>query len=229
MSVPWYVRPFLFRPATIVSHLERMRAAGHVDVAPTPWQLSLGVMRLWHRLMTRPDTVGSSASPIRATWRARLLAHKSVRFWALLAERAIAPLDFTGLASPPARVIRHLLGAHHDQHQFVYDLELLAHHGALDALHAAVRQVVADDGARGRWLRDLVVYDGYHEALLDAVERALADGPTAQLTPEERVDPDVSFAAYLRWCARQPATPGETLAAWRAGTFRFDSPLEARS
>ncbi len=230
MNVPWYLRPLLLRPAPIFANLERMRAAGHVAAVPTPWQLSLGVLRLWHRVIARGDTVGTSAAPVRASWRARALVHKPLRLPALLAERAIAPLDFTGLASSPARVIRHLLGAHHDRHQFVYDLELLAHHGALPALHAQVRAVVAPgpaDAARARWLRDLTVYDGYHDDLLAAVERALRDGPTAPLTAAEADDPDVSFGAYLRWCVRQPTTPAATLAAWRAGTFRFDSPLVA--
>ncbi len=226
MTVPWYVHLVLFRPRAIVANLERMRAAGHVDVAPTPWQLALGVLRMWHRVVMRGDTVGTSAAPVRRSWRARVLAHKAARLPALLAERAIAPLDFTGLASSPSRVIRHLLGAHHDAHQFVYDLELLAHHGALDALHAEVRAIVAADTPRARWLRDLTVYVGYHEALLAAVERALAAGPTAQLSAAEARDPDISFAAYLRWCARQPATPAATLAAWRAGAFRFDSGLD---
>jgi hypothetical protein len=38
-------------------------------------------------------------------------------------------------------VIRHLLGAHHDANQFVYDLELLAHHGRLDELRRGPRIV----------------------------------------------------------------------------------------
>jgi hypothetical protein len=118
-------------------------------------------------------------------------------------------------------------GAHHDANQFVYDLELLALQGRLGELHAAVRDVVERDTARSRWLRDLTVFEGYHESLLAAVERALADGPA--MTPDEARDPDISFAAYLRWCARQPETPAATLRAWREGRFSFESQLAEAS
>jgi hypothetical protein len=164
---------------------------------------------------------------VRPSWRARLLEIKAIRLPFLLAERAVAPLDFTGMASPPEQVIRHLLGAHHDANQFVYDLELLALQGRLGELHAAVRDVVERDTARSRWLRDLTVFEGYHESLLAAVERALADGPA--MTPDEARDPDISFAAYLRWCARQPETPAATLRAWREGRFSFESQLAEAS
>ena len=107
----------------MLAHLERMRARGVVDVAPTPWQLCLGVLRLWHRLVFRTDTVGTSAGPIRPTWRARLLRRRALRLPFLFAERAVNPLDFTGLRSEPERLMRHLLGAHHDANQFVFDSE----------------------------------------------------------------------------------------------------------
>lgn len=221
---PWYVRAILVHPDPILANLERVRVAARLDPAPTPWQLCLGVLRLWHRVVFRSDTVGTCATGrVRATWRARLLAWRAFRLPALLAERAVTPLDFTGLASPPDQIMRHLIGAHHDHNQFVYDLELLDCYGQLDALRAEVAALIERDDDRTRWLRDLAVFDGYHEELLAAVERAVAAGP--QLTEEEARDPDISLVAYLRWCARQPATPRETLRAWRAGTFRFDGPL----
>lgn len=214
MTFPWYVRLVLVRPERIVGALERLPVADR----PNPWQLCLGVLRLWHRVIFRGDTVGTSPDGrVRATWRARLLHYKPLRLPFLLAERAVAPLDFTGLGSPPEQVIRHLLGAHHDANQFVYDLELLAHHGRLEDLRAAVRAVVESDSARARWLRDLTVFEGYHESLLAACERALAEGPA--MSAAEADDPDISFGAYLRWCARQPETPSETVRAWRAGGF----------
>jgi hypothetical protein len=182
------------------------------------------VLRLWHRLVFRTRTVGTSrAGRIRPTRRARWLAWRALRLPCLLAERAVAPLDFTGLASSPERLIRHLLAAHHDANQFVYDLELLAGYGRLDDLHAAVADLIVRDDARSCWLRDLAVFDGYHESLLAAVEHARTTAPA--MTSREANDPDISLRGYLRWCAQQPTTPGETLVAWRTGTFRFDSPL----
>ena len=226
---PWYVRLLLGDTERIHAHLDLMRARGIVEVAPNPWQLCLGVLRLWHRNLFRTETVGTSpGGTIRATWRARLLANRAVRLPCLLVERAVAPFDFTGLRSPPERLIRHLLGAHHDGNQFVFDLELLAGHGRLEQLRDAVSEVLAKDSRRTRWLRDLTVYEGYHENLAAAVERAvLAGGPA--LTAAEAADPDLSFRGYLAWCARQPATPAATLEAWRAGQFAFDSGLEVAS
>jgi hypothetical protein len=224
---PWYVRAILVRPERVRANLRRACAALGTP-APTDWQLCLGVLRLWHRVVFRSETVGTcAAGAVRPTLRARLLAWRGLRLPALLAERAVAPLDFTGLASSPARLIRHLLGAHHDENQFVYDLELLAAYGELGELHRAVTEVVERDDARSRWLRDLAVFDGYHEQLLAAAERALAAGPA--MTAGEAGDPDISLRAYLRWCAQQPPTPAATIAAWRAGEFRFDAPLARAS
>ena len=104
-----------------------------------------------------------------------------------------------------------------------YDLELLGFYGKLDELRANVRALIEQDDARARWLRDLTVFDGYHESLLEAVERALATGAT--MSNEEARDPDISLRAYLQWCSAQPATPQETFRAWRQGTFRFDAPM----
>ncbi|HEY5944404.1 MAG TPA: hypothetical protein VIV40_02890 [Kofleriaceae bacterium] len=228
MTQPWYIRFLLRDPDRILTHLEHMRARGIVEVAPTPWQLCLGVLRLWHRTLFRTDTVGTSpGGKVRSTWRARMLANRAVRLPCLLAERAVAPFDFTGLRSPPERLIRHLLGAHHDRNQFVYDLEILAGHGKLEMLQRAVTDVLANDNGRSRWLRDLTVFEGYHESLATAVEHAIAAGPA--MSDDEASDPDLSFRAYLSWCAAQPPTPAATLEAWRAGRFAFDSGVTAGS
>jgi len=216
----WYEAMILVRPEQIEANLARACDALQLP-RPTRWQLCVGVLRLWHRVLFRSDTVGTSpGGRVRPTRRARLLAWRAARLPCLLAERAVVPLDFTGLGSTPEGLIRHLLGAHHDGNQFVYDLELLAAYGKLEELRARVRDVIAADDA---WLRDLAVFDGYHESLLAAVDRAIARGPA--MTEAEAHDPDISLRAYLAWCASQPATPRATLRAWRAGTFRFDAPL----
>jgi len=223
MTSPWYVRSILIRPATIRAHLARVCATFALP-RPNDWQLCLGVLRLWHRVLFRTETVGTSrGGAVRPTWRARLLAWRAIRLPFLLAEGAVVPLDFTGLGSPPERLIRHLLGAHHDANQFVYDLEVLAGHGELEQLRSAAIAVVERDDPRSRWLRDLAVFDGYHEALVAAVDHAIVAGPA--MTDDEARDPDVSLRAYIQWCAEQPPTPSATLAAWRAGAFRFDSSL----
>jgi len=223
MNVPWLSRLFLLRPAVVAGNLERVRRSGRVAHTPNLWQLTLGVLRMWHRIVFRSDSIGTCQElPVRNTWRARVLAWRPLRFPFLLLERAVAPWDLTGLLSSPERVQRHLLGAHHDGNQFGYDLEILAcYPGEIQRLLERVRAVVHRDTPRGRWLRDLTVYEGYHESLLAAVERAAAGD--FGLPECEQSDPDISFTAYLSWCAAQPATPAQTLSAWRRSELNLSS------
>lgn len=213
---PWHAWLLLLRPAVVADALDRVARSGQVATVPSLWQIELGVLRMWHRVFFRPATIGTCAAhPVRPTWRARWLRWRPLRFPFLLWEQAVAPWDMSGLLSPRERVLRHLLGAHHDADQFVYDLEMLASHpGALDDLATRVAAVCSGEHPRALWLRDLCVYERYHEDLRDGLQ-AWRDGhrPTA--------DPDVSFVAYLDWCAAQPATPGETWRAWRAGSWRL--------
>ncbi|HHH29931.1 MAG TPA: hypothetical protein ENK57_16515 [Polyangiaceae bacterium] len=229
MNAPWswLCRFALIDPARIERKLAAFEAAGIVDPAPNPWQLTLGVLRMWHRVLFRSDTIGTCREhPVRRTWRARILAPRPLRFPFLLAERAVAPWDFSGLFSSSDRVVRHLLGAHHDGVQFVYDFELLAvDRDAVRRVRDEAAAVVDGRHPRTAWLRDLVVYDRYHENLLEAAEAALSG--ELELEPEQRDDPDLSLFGYLRWCARQPATPEDTLAAWRRGTFTLSSHPDA--
>jgi hypothetical protein len=192
--------------------LDRIARSGLVPTVPNVWQVRLGILRMWGRLLFRSETVGTSAQPVRRTWRARLLRFRFVRFFPLVWERAIAPFDLSGLKSAPERIMHHLIVAHHDDDQFVYDLELLSTHvGRLEELRDAVRMVLESDAPRAHWLRDLVVFEGYHESLLAAVEQAIA----GHFVCRDPFDPDISLRGYLAWCARQPATPGET---WHALT-----------
>lgn len=219
-ELPWLARAILIDAAGVERGLERLRASGAFGAVPNSWQITLGVLRMWHRIAFRSETIGTSSAPTRRTLRARLLGLRPLRFPALLRERAIAPLDSSGLLSTRERVLRHLLGAHHDRNQFAYDLEmLLADPGALEELEARADAVVRGADPRAEWLRDLVVFEGYHEALLAAVRRAL-DGDFG-LSEAERLDPDISFGAYLAWCARQPATPRETIDAALKGHFQI--------
>lgn len=229
-SLPaWSV--LLVHPRRVADALARIERSGLHPRTPNLWQIELGVLRMLHRVVFRSDTIGTSRThAVRATWRARLLHARPLRFPFLLRERAIAPLDYSGLASPPERVLRHLLGAHHDGFQLVYDLELLAaaHPGWLERARDAARRVVDGSDPRAEWLRDLCVFEGYHEQLLDTLERALR-GELA-LPERDAADPDVTFGAYLAWCARQPATPEETLALWLRGAYSIaDGAMEGAS
>ncbi|MGE0788792.1 MAG: hypothetical protein AB7S26_24175 [Sandaracinaceae bacterium] len=220
-------RAVLLAPDRIDQALGRVRERDVVPVTPNRWQITLGVLRMWHRMIFRSDTVGTSfTDPVRPNLRARLLSQRALRAPFLLAERAIAPLDFSGLLSGPDRIIRHLLGAHHDGAQFVYDFALLdLHDGKMEELLRRAHAVVDGDDPRGEWLRDLVVYEGYHERLVDAAERHLRG--ELVLSNEDARDPDIAFAAYLRWCARQPQTLDATLEAWRDGRFTIADGVDA--
>ncbi len=210
---PWHAWVLLAWPGAVARALARLAARGPT---PTLWQVELGVLRMWHRVCFRSETIGTcSAHPVRRTLRARLLRWRPLRFPFLLWERAIAPWDMSGLVSSRERVLRHLLGAHHDADQFLYDLEMLdLHPGAVEELLVRVEAVLDGADPRAAWLRDLCVYERYHEDLRDGV-RAYLDGAAAS------DDPDISFLAYLAWCRAQPASPGETWRRWRAGTWRL--------
>ncbi len=218
-SIPWYAYLVLPFPRRVARNLARVSESGLVDGAPNMWQVCLGATRMLHRVAFRSETVGTcQAHSPRPSRRARILNNRALRLPVLLAQRVVFPLDLTGLANRPDHVIRHLLGAHHDADQFVYDLELLSiYPGRLEALHSAVSSVVEGRSDDAEWLRDLVVYEGYHEALLAAVERALAGDFSLQVQDPD--DPDISFTAFLRWCADQPETLVETITALRRGQF----------
>lgn len=201
--------------------LETLRARQLVPLVPTRFQLLLGVARMQYRLLFRSETVGTSRTrAARRTLRARLFSWRAIRLPFLILEGAVAPLDLSGLASSRERILRHLLAAHHDADEMAYDLELLAlHEGALAELERRARDVVTGRDPRAPWLRDLTVFDGYHEALLVMTERALAWEPI--LAPDRARDPDVSFFGYLAWCAAQPLTAREAIAAWRRGALQL--------
>jgi hypothetical protein len=218
----WHAFLLLLRPRRVQENLDAVRRAGFVECVPNLWQIELGVLRMWHRILFRPETIGMCrAHPVRPGWRARLFEYRPIRFPFLLWEGSVAPWDLSGLLSRPERLMRHMLGTHHDGNQFVYDLQMLAiHPGRTEELRERARAVVEDrDPRRAAWLRDLVVYERYHETLFEVVDRALREG--IELPPDEAADPDISFLAYLRWCASQPATPAETWRAWRSGTFHL--------
>lgn len=219
--LPWHAYLILLQPRRVLANLRAVHASARPLPKPNLWQIELAVLRMWQRILFRSETIGTSAShPVRPNRRARLLDLRGVRFPFLLFEGSVRPWDLSGLLSTPRSLMRHLLGTHHDGAQFVYDLEILAlHPGQLEALRDQTREVVTCETRRSRWLRDLCVYEDYHEALLAATERALAgDFGEAESYAQ---DPDIAFRALLDWASRQPSTPRETWRAWRSGEFRF--------
>lgn len=205
-------RLLLLEPETIAKTLDEGVRRGLFASAPTTWQLAQGVARMIHRMITRPESVGLSLdAPPRRGFAARLMQFRPVRGPALLALGAVRPWDLTGLLSARDGLIRHLVGTHHDRRQFGYDLEILRlYPGGLEALFEEARSIVDGTHDKAALFRATCVYEGYHERLLAAVEAALRGETT--LEPDERTDPDLSFDAFLAWCAARPNTLREALA-----------------
>ena len=226
--LPWFARVVLRRPLQIQANLDRIAAAGIVERVPNVWQIFVGVLRMWYRIFFDNAGIGTcQTDSVRTTRRARLFEHRAIRLPFLLWEGSVVPLDLSGLASPPERLMTHLLGTHHDGDAFFYDLRVLAcHPGMLEELHRRTLEVVRHDTRRARWLRDLCVYEGYHEHLLAAVERARRGEWRVQAVSPST---DTSLEAYLDWCAAQPSTPAATRAAWRRGELDLGAPSVERT
>lgn len=224
---PLHARLILLWPDLVQARLAAIAASGHVPKTPNLWQIELGVMRMWHRVVFRPNSIGVAATnPVQPGWRARLLAPRPLRFPFVLAAGSVRPWDLSGLVSNPAQLRRHMLGTHHDGLQFVYDLQMLViHPGELEQLVAEARAVVEGSHPQAQWLRSLCVYQGYHEQLLAVCEQALTEHQRGErhfgLNDRDKQDPDLCFYAYLDWCAAQPATPRATWQAIVADQFSF--------
>ena len=219
----WHGRLLLVHPKQVATRLEQARLAGWIPNCPTLWQMELDVLRMWHRLVFRPETIGkSNTHPIRSGWRAKLLVWRPLRFPFLLAEGAVSPWDMTGLASSTKRLLQHLMAAHHDGFQFVYDLEILSLEPSGLAQLRSRLQALEKDSKRADWLGDLCAYAHYH--------RDLSHGLACfELNPESLLsstgDPDLSLRALLIWCLAQPASPAATWQAWRAGQYHLQHGL----
>lgn len=223
MNPVWYA--LLWRPNLVARRLDQLAARG-VDV-PNLWQLWLGSLYMAHRVATRPETIGvSETDRVRQTARARLLRIRPLRAPFLLGRR-VNPLDTSGLGSSPAHLARHVLGAYHPGGNATYDLQILGleGRGALEALRTDVAAVVDGTHPNAAFLRDLVVYEGYHEALLARLDGWLAS--TGEPADLDHAHADTTLTGFLAWCRRQPATPRATLRAALRGGLDFSPRAEA--
>lgn len=218
----WYWYLLLWAPARIERRLAALEAAGVVERAPNLWQVWMGVLYMWTRVVRRPETIGlSDGEPVRDTPGARRLRRRRHRARALFRARAVNPLDQVGLGSSAGHIRRHLLGAYHPGDNFLYDLQILdVEPGEVAALEAEVRAVVEGRHPDATFLRDLVVYEGYHERLLAGVEAWRARDARG-----EHLDhPDTTLPSFLGWCASMPPGPRETLGAATRGELSWMPP-----
>lgn len=217
--------PLLLRPRDAEARLRSFDVILR-ERGPNLWQVQLGVVRMLHRVLFRSESIGNCADhPVRNTWRARMLHKRALRLPVLVALRAVAPLDFSGLLSPAWRIQRHLLAAHHDGLQFVYDFELLrANPGALDEVRADAEAIVSGRDPHAEAWRDVAIFERYHENLIAAIDAFEA----GELRLGDDVDnPDLTFFAFLRWCARQPSSAEETLQLFQTGEYTIADGVNA--
>lgn len=215
VPLPYYL--LLWAPGRIQRRLAALEAHGAIDRAPSLYQVWMGVLYMWTRVVLRPSSIGlATDEPVRDTPGARRLRNRLHRLPAILRARAVNPLDQVGLGSSTAHVIRHLTGAYHPGDNALYDLQILdVEPGALDTLRARVAAIVDGTHPDAELLRDLCVYEGYHERLLDMVDRWIEDGADGA-----RIDnPDTTLRAFMQWCAAAPPSPGATWRAVRGGHF----------
>lgn len=210
----WYL--LLWSPRRIARRLDALQARGTIEAAPSLYQVWMGVLYMWTRVVLRPETIGLSGDePVRRTPGARRLENRLLRIPAVLRARAVNPLDQVGLGSSAEHIQRHLVGTYHPGDNALYDLQVLDVDGAIPALRELVASVVDGTHPRAEALRDLCVYEGYHERLLTMVDRWLTEGPTGF----QAAHPDTTLRAFMAWCARQPEGPLATARAAARGEW----------
>ena len=213
----WHTWLLLVHPPRVQRRLDLLGT--RLGFSVNLWQIELGVLRMWHRMLFRSETIGiSTTHGVRKGSWARLLQWRAFRFFCLVREGSFVFWDSSGLFSGPDTIVRHLLANHHDGERFLYDLELLEllYPEHLAVLERSLAEVLDGREPRGEWWRDLCVYEHYHEDLAAGLA-AFRSG--SELRERYREDADTSFLAYLRWCARQPGSPAETWALFRAGAY----------
>jgi hypothetical protein len=205
-------------PGEIPARLERLRARGYVDRAPTRAQLVFGGL----------DMVRFVIEPAARDY----YAHKGISFrlhtLLRVLDDPVSMIDPTGFLSARDTIIGHLMQVTHLNP--VYDLQLLeCFDDGLDELEAQVRAMIAGTHPRHPTISAIVEDRGYHARLLDYVVRFKADrGARPPVREEQSLRADPVFAAaertfatlpgFLRYCVQLPRAPAAL--AWRLVTVR---------
>jgi hypothetical protein len=195
------------RPREIPERLERLRAAGYVDQAPSRWQLWFGGM----------DMVRYVIAPAARDY----YAHKGISFGfhtlLRVLDDPVSMIDPTGLLSQRETIIGHVMQVVHLNP--VYDLQLLeCFPDGLAELERQVREMIAGTHPRASTIAAIVEDPGYHARLLDYVVRFRADRdalPPVRMEQTLRADPtfveaERTFATlpgFLGYCNRLPSSP----------------------
>jgi hypothetical protein len=195
----------------IPDRLERLRARGYVDEAPTRAQLVFGGL----------DMLRFVIEPAARDY----YAHKGISFrlhtLLRVLDDPVSMMDPTGFLSARDTIIGHLMQVVHLNP--IYDLQLLeCFDDGLDALEAQVREMIDGVHPRHGTISAIVEDRTYHARLLDYVVRYKADRRTLPPVRQEqslRADPlfvlaERTFATlpgFLRYCVRLPRSPAALL------------------
>jgi hypothetical protein len=194
-------------PREIPGRLERLRARGYVDRAPTRAQLLFGGLDMV-RFVIEPAA--------RDYYRHKGISfglHQLLRFL----DDPVSMIDPTGFLSARDTIIGHVMQVVHLNP--IYDLQLLeCFDDGLDEIERQVRAMLDGSHPRHGTIAAIVEDPDYHARLLDYVVRFRADrGAPPPVRQEQSLRDDPVFAAaertfatlpgFLRYAAQLPASP----------------------
>ncbi len=194
-------------PNEIPARLERLRALGYVERAPTRAQLAFGGL----------DMLRFVIEPASRDY----YAHKGISFGLhqllRVLDDPVSMIDPTGLLSARDTIIGHVMQVVHLNP--VYDLQLLeAFADGLDELERQVRAMIDGTHPRHSTISAIIEDATYHARLLGYVEayrRDRAAAPPVRAEQSLRADPVFALAerqfatlpGFLRYCRRLPQSP----------------------
>lgn len=194
-------------PGEIPSRLERLRARGYVERAPTRAQLIFGGL----------DMVRFVIEPAARDY----YKHKGISFGLhqllRVLDDPVSMIDPTGFLSARDTIIGHVMQVVHLNP--IYDLQLLeCFDDGLDELERQVRAMLDGTHPRHGSIAAIVEDPGYHARLLDYVLRFRADrGSAPPVRQEQSLRDDPVFAAaertfatlpgFVRYAAQLPTSP----------------------
>ncbi|MDX2089872.1 MAG: hypothetical protein SFX73_18595 [Kofleriaceae bacterium] len=194
-------------PAEIPTRLERLRARGYVEQAPTRAQVAFGGL----------DMLRFVIEPAARDY----YAHKGISFslhqLLRVLDDPVSMIDPTGLLSARDTIIGHVMQVVHLNP--VYDLQLLeAFDDGLDELEHQVRAMIDGTHPRHATISAIIEDPTYHARLLTYVRdyrRDRTTPPPVRAEQSLRADPVFALAeqqfatlpGFLRYCVRLPTSP----------------------
>lgn len=203
----------------------RLQAAGLTGERPTDWQMALGAYHMMVGFIL-PSNQEFYAAYGRGHWWSQVLR---------VVDEPSAMVDPIGLGIGKEMLISHLVQVVHTSAGYDVALLLMFEDG-LTGLRAELRQLVEGTHPRQEGIDALIEREGYHAALLQALDR-FEDDPEANWRVDTMDAPD-GCEDRFEWGIEQfgtpgrlfaysrtlPQTPGASLVAWWNGHLPIPSP-----